>query len=368
MLDEDYQNRIEEELFALTRARKAQGDKVVGVYCAFTPRELIVAAGGIPVPLCASSNEAVSIAEQDLPRNFCPLVKSSYGLALSDTCPYFHFSDLLIMDATCDGKKKMHELLNQIKPVHILGLPQVADKEASYQYWLQELYRLKDLLESELGSKITEQSLQQAIQLYNRIRQLKKEVFALNKGNIPLLTGYEAQLAVDPIGFEADLPGYIKRMEQVIEFAKTRGGLELRPRILLTGCPTTSLKVLEIIEESAWVVAMENCGGLKTVEQVDEEDDLMAALAKASLKIACPCMSPNQRRYDLLAELVKEYNVDGVVDLTWQACHLYNVESYPLGQFIRKELGVPFLQIETDYSESDKSWIKLRVNAFIETL
>ncbi len=368
MLDNGYLDKVEEELFVLTRARKEQGSKVVGVYCAFTPRELIVAAGGIPVALCASSNEAITVAEQDLPRNLCPLVKSSYGLALSDTCPYFHFSDLLIADATCDGKKKMYELLSQIKPVHLLGLPQTVDNEISFQYWLSELYRLKDLLESELVNLITEASLQQAIQLYNRVRQLKKEIFELNQGDIPLLTGCETSLAVDPIGFEVDLPGYISRMEQIIEFAKSRGGIEPRPRILLTGCPTTSKKVLEIIEESALVVAMENCGGLKTIEQVDEDGDLMAALARASLKIACPCMSPNRRRYDSLAELIKAYRIDGVVDLTWQACHIYNVESYPLSRFIRNELGIPFLQIETDYSESDKSWIKLRVEAFVEML
>lgn len=368
MFYDGYLDKVEGELFTLTRARKERGDKVVGVYCAFTPRELIVAAGGIPVALCASSNEAITVAEQDLPRNLCPLVKSSYGLALSDTCPYFHFSDLLIADATCDGKKKMYELLSQIKPVHLLGLPHTIDNDMSYRYWLSELYRLKDLLELELGSCITDESLRQAIQLYNRVRQLKTEIFALNKGEVPFLTGCEANLAVDPIGFEVDLQGYINRMEQIIEFVKNRGGIEPRPRILLTGCPTTSKKVLEIIEESAVVVAMENCGGLKTVEQVDEDGDLMAALARASLKIACPCMSPNQRRYDLLAELIKDYRIDGVVDLTWQACHIYNVESYPLGQYIRSELGIPFMQIETDYAASDKSWIKLRVEAFVEML
>ena len=149
---------------------------------------------------------------------------------------------------------------------------------------------------------------------------------------------------------------------------RTRGGIEPRARILLTGCPTTSKKVLQIIEESALVIAMENCGGLKTVNMVDEDNDPMEALARATLKIACPCMSPNQRRFELLAKLIKEYNIDGVVDLTWQACHLFNVESYSLGKFIQDELGTPFLQIETDYSDSDKEWIKVRVEAFIEML
>ncbi|MEQ8235963.1 MAG: double-cubane-cluster-containing anaerobic reductase [Syntrophomonadaceae bacterium] len=367
-LDDAYMDRIEQELFARTMVKKAEGTKVVGVYCAFTPRELIVAAGGIPVALCASSNDAIPVAEQHLPRNFCPLVKSSYGLALSDTCPYFHFSDLLVADSTCEGKRKMYEILSRIKPVHQLGLPQTADGEQALQIWVDELYRLRALLEDQTGNQITDQNLRDAIKQYNRIRELITATYALNKGEVPLLSGCEASIAVDPIGFEVDLPSFIQRMERVIEWAKKRGGLKPRPRILLTGCPTTCKKVLEIIEDSAWVVAMENCGGLKTVNIAEEDEDPMVALARATLKIACPCMTPNRRRFELLAQLAEEYQVDGVVDLTWQACHPFNIESYSLGRFIQDEVGIPFLQIETDYSETDRGWLQVRIEAFVEML
>lgn len=368
MLDENYMDKVEQELFDLTMQKREQGAKVVGVYCAFTPKELIAAAGGIPVALCASSNDIIPVAEQHLPRNLCPLVKSSYGLAWSDTCPYFHFSDLLIADSTCESKRKMYEILSQIKPVHQLGLPQTADGERAYNQWLHELYRLRALLEEALGNEITDARLREAIKQYNQVRQSIRLIFSLNKGDIPLLSGYEAGIAVDPLGFEADLPGYVQRMRQAAEFARARGGIEPRPRILLTGCPTTSKKVLKIIEESAWVIAMENCGGLKTVNMVDEEGDPMEALARATLQTACPCMSPNHRRFQLLAQLIEEYKIDGVVDLTWQACHPFNIESYSLGRYIQDELGIPFLQIETDYSDSDKDWLQVRAEAFIEML
>jgi len=367
-IDDSYMDKIEQEAFTRTMDKREQGIKVVGVYCAFTPKELIVAAGGIPVGLCGSSSEVIPIAEQHLPRNLCPLVKSSYGLAFSDTCPYFHYSDLLIADDTCEGKRKMYEILSEIKPVHLLALPHIADGEQAFKQWLNELYRLRALLEKELGNEITDDSLRDAIRQYNRVRTLTTSIFALNKGDIPLLTGREASIAVDPIGFLDDLPAFIERMEQVIEFAHARSGIEPRHRILLTGCPTTSKKVLDIIEESALVIAMENCGGLKTVNMVDEEGDPMEALARATLKIGCPCISPNHRRFELLSKIIKEYKIDGVVDLTWQACHPFNIESYSLGRFIRNELGIPFMQIETDYSENDKSWIKVRVEAFVEMI
>ena len=76
----------------------------VGTFCTYTPNEVIMAAGAIPVGLCSFSDETIAEAEQDLPRNLCPLVKSSYGFAKTQKCPYFYFSDLIIGETTCDGK------------------------------------------------------------------------------------------------------------------------------------------------------------------------------------------------------------------------------------------------------------------------
>ncbi|RYD04844.1 hypothetical protein N752_13030 [Desulforamulus aquiferis] len=162
-LDINYARTIKEESLSKTREQKVNGQKVVGVYCAFTPRELIIAAGGIPVSLCGSSDVPIPLAERHLPRNMCPLIKSSYGYALGNTCPFFDLADILIADATCDGKKKMFELLDKIKPIYVLQLPSTADGENALTTWIQELNKLKAHLEKELGTEITEDSLVSAI-------------------------------------------------------------------------------------------------------------------------------------------------------------------------------------------------------------
>ena len=65
-----------------------------------------------------------------LPRFLCPLIKSSFGFALQDSCPYLAASDIVVADTTCDGKKKMYELLAEYKPIVLLQLPQTQDEEA----------------------------------------------------------------------------------------------------------------------------------------------------------------------------------------------------------------------------------------------
>lgn len=125
--DESYKNEIEEKVFREAWIAKGQGTKVFGLYCAFTPKELIIASGAITASLCGHSEKPIERAAQHLSCTLCPLIKSSYGHTLADTCPYFHSADYLVADTTCDSKKKM--LMSRIKPTYILHLPQRADGE-----------------------------------------------------------------------------------------------------------------------------------------------------------------------------------------------------------------------------------------------
>lgn len=105
---------------------KEQGIPLVGTYCTFMPQEIAMAAGAVVVSLCSTSDETIEEAEKDLPRNLCPLIKSSYGFGKTDKCPYFYFSDLVVGETTCDGKKKMYEYMAEFKAVHVMQLPNSA--------------------------------------------------------------------------------------------------------------------------------------------------------------------------------------------------------------------------------------------------
>ncbi|MDR2934480.1 MAG: 2-hydroxyacyl-CoA dehydratase, partial [Candidatus Adiutrix sp.] len=95
--------------FLSMKALKEKGVGVVGTFCTFAPLEVFLAAGLAPVGLCSTSDETIAEAEKTLPRNLCPLIKASYGFAVTDKCPYMYFSDLVVGENTCDGKKKMYE-------------------------------------------------------------------------------------------------------------------------------------------------------------------------------------------------------------------------------------------------------------------
>ena len=69
----------------------------------------------------------------------------------------------------------------------------------------------------------------------------------------------------------------------------------------------------------------------------------------------------------MLRELAAEYRADCVIDLIWQACITYDVESTKVKRLAEEELDLPFLRIETDYTPSDTARIAVRVEALFET-
>ena len=97
--------------FMRVKQFKESGGRLAGVLCSFTPLEILDAAHVSAVGLCGMSDETIPAAETVLPKNLCPLIKSTYGFALTEKCPYTYFADMIVGETTCDGKKKMYELL-----------------------------------------------------------------------------------------------------------------------------------------------------------------------------------------------------------------------------------------------------------------
>lgn len=349
---------------AYAREAKRQGRKIVSIFCEFTPREIILAAGAVPVCACGGSHQTARAAERDLPAGLCPLIKSSYGFVLEKASPFFELSDLVVAETTCDGKKKMFELLGKLKPIHVLELPQKPDDEAGFRRWKSEIGGLRKKLEGLTGTAVTEDRLREAIRLMNRERKLRRAVARrAGKG----LTGREVLEAKSLISV---IPEDLEAYERILAQSKAvPGDPPARLRIMMTGVPMPygAEKVLDIIEAAgATVVAQENCTGLKPLyEDVSEEGDPLEAIARKYFHLPCSCMTPNSGRLALIDGMIEEFRPNGIVDLIWQSCLTYDVESEVLKRHVEKKYGLPLLKIVTDYSPSDVQQLRLRVEAFL---
>jgi len=369
----------QQEKFLALKNLKDKGGKVVGLYCSYVPTELIYAAGAVPVSLCATSEKPIAAAERDLPKNLCPLIKASYGHAITDTCPFFYFSDFIVGETTCDGKKKMFELLNNIKPTHVMHLPQNNLDPKAYPFWADEVKKLKVKLEEFYGITITKADLRKAIKDCNQERRNLINFFELSTLDPPPVSGLEQFNVKEAFGFQYDIKKkndeLVKRTKELKEHweKNLKGTKDERPRILVTGCPLGGVKekILAQIEKlGAVIVGYDSCSGLRThMEFVDEnpERDPIEAIAEKYLKTNCSVMSPNPGRLKDLDYLVEHYKADAVIECTLVACHTFNLESHTVGKHIMQK-GLPYIHIESDYSQEDAGQFATRLEAFLEVV
>ncbi len=352
---------------------KDQNKPVIGIFCTYFPQELAVAMNAAVVSLCATSDETIPAAEADLPKNLCPLIKSSYGFGKTDKCPFFYFSDLVVGETTCDGKKKMYEYMADFKPVHIMELPN-CPTEMGVEMYKREIIRMKEKLEKVFGVTITEDDIRRGIRVKNAERTALKNLYSIMKADPAPISGTDLMNTLVATTFNFEREKIPAQMEALIEKIQAEAkNTEKKPRILITGCPVggATMKVVEAVEESgAVVVGFENCSGAKSMEEnVDESNpDVYDALARKYVNIGCSCMTPNDNRIKLLNSMIDEYNVDGVVDMELQACHTYAVETLRIKRFINEEKKIPYMNLETDYSQADVGQLKTRIAAFIEML
>ena len=362
--------------FLAVKKLKDQGVPVVGAYCTYFPQEIAMAMGAATVGLCSTSDETIPDAEKDLPKNLCPLIKSSYGFAKTDKCPFFHFSDVVVGETTCDGKKKMYEYMSEFKDIFIMELPNTQSEE-SLKLWKSEIIRFKEYLEKKFDVTITEDDVREAIKVNNEVRRSLKRLYEVMRHDPAPITGHDLFKVLYGSGFKFDrkaIPAETDALVEKIEKEYAEGKmLEKKPRIVITGCPIggATEKVIRAVEDNGGVVvAFENCSGAKSIYKlVDEENpDVYDALARRYLNIGCSVMTPNPNRLDLLGRLIDEYKADGVVEMTLQACHTYNVETLAIRRFVNEKKGIPYINVETDYSQADIGQLNTRIAAFIEML
>jgi benzoyl-CoA reductase/2-hydroxyglutaryl-CoA dehydratase subunit BcrC/BadD/HgdB len=358
---------------------KASRGKVVGLYCVFVPEDLIMAAGAIPVGLCAGTQFSIPDAEEVLPRNTCALIKSSFGFKVGRICPYVQASDLVIGETTCDGKKKMYEVLADYHPTYVMEVPQ---KKTSLgrQLFLEELRGLKAKLEAETGVAITAEKLAQATAAIEAKRSALQRLHNLRKARPSPISGLDA-LLVTQISFYDDPRRFTEKVNalcQELEGRVARGeGVTAAdaPRVLVSGSPTAipNCKLHRILEDSgAAVVGEESCTGTRYFSYLAAKSDgsldaQLEAIADRQLETHCACFTPNDERIEDILTLAGDWAVDGVVHYNLQFCHTFANEAVKVEKVLTEQ-DIPLLRVESDYGDEDIGQLKTRVDAFLEMI
>ena len=353
--------------------RRAKGGKAIGTFCIYVPDEIAYAADVLTIPLCGGSGWSVNYADKMFPRDICPLVRSTFGMAFSGTCPYGKLMDFALGETTCDAKKKVWDLLG----FRVLEVPQRKDP-VDRELWRAEVRKFRGWCEDLSGVKVTSERLADSVSLVNRKREVLQRVNDFRKLDEPPISGIDA-LLVAQTALNMDVRGFIAAGEELTgeldERAEKGVSAHGKPglRLMVAGSPSPLgfAKIHHVLESSGMrVVCDESCTGVRYFRNLVDEgptdlDGMIDAVADRYFKIDCSCFSPNSERMENVKALVGEYNVQGVVHGVLQYCHTYDIESRAVDKVLA-EVGIPSIRMVTDYSEEDTEQLRTRAEAFAE--
>lgn len=350
----------------------------IGILCNLIPVELIMAAGADPVRLDCGNGAAAVAGEELLSGDICPLAKATLGVfmredGLPSTC------DAYIVPDACDAKRKLAEILADFGPVFQFALPGDKDTERHIGSTVAELKRLSAFIADVTGHAPNRKSIRAAMELTNHrsdiVRRIQEARIA-QPGAISMrdLFACVQSSLFSPEPLETWLEPAEKILAEVEAFKPERRNL--RPRVILTGAPVIwpNFKPLNVLEESgADIVADTLCSGAQgcidpAVLAETSLDACYRALAARSIFGAiCPCFNSQSTRLNRVIDLVESTRAAGVVQYSLRLCQPFDLENYRLERIL-KEQHTPFLNLRTDYSLEDTEQLRVRIEAFLETL
>jgi benzoyl-CoA reductase/2-hydroxyglutaryl-CoA dehydratase subunit BcrC/BadD/HgdB len=361
------------------------GDTVsptVGTMCLQVPDELIYAAGAVPVRLCSGAYAYDQIGAEFMPAKSCSLVNATLGMLHINHVPYKDLLKAVIIPTTCDQRKKAADMLEGMGlRTYPLEMPSVKDTEEGRFYWQHSVSQFAKALEQITGNRITRKSLSDSIMKTNRARAEFRRFHNIRKAMPSVIYGKDAFLVANAYFFDGieQWTDALTKLNNELEGRSSKGisvANRHAPRILFTGSPVIfpNLKLPLLIEQTGGIVAADEvCSSSRLLYDAvtfDEANlyDMIPAIADRYLKpCTCPCFVKNEDRKRKLLDMVKGFNVDGVVYQAFSGCSLYAMEYKSISAMLETE-GIPMLYIETDYSPEDTGQLSTRIEAFMESI
>ncbi|MBN1188346.1 MAG: 2-hydroxyacyl-CoA dehydratase [Dehalococcoidales bacterium] len=374
------------ELAQITRTRpeklkeeKKKGKKIVGYLGRFVPEELIYASGAIPYLLCKGGQpEPPDAVIPYMLRFMSPYSRSQIGYHLMGVDPVMPMLDLIVVQCSDCHESRLADLFEYFKlPALRLGVPADWEKTLSQDYYYEELVRLKGNLENITGNKVSDSGLSEAIASLNRIRDILSKINSLRKNRLPPLSGSDF-IRLNHYSFHSDREAAFSRLNELYHELKEAQSPfhQESPRLLLAGhvVGMGDYVVPKIIEESGGIIAAEflDEGMIHCRNQVKAEGDLLRNLARTYYLERTPpsIFQPAwETRANLLKEMIKEADIDGVIWYELSFEETYDMECSVMTKILG-EAGIPILKLESSYEYSREAMAPLvtRIESFIETI
>lgn len=353
------------------RSWKARtGGQVVATMCTYTPEELLIAAGMLPVRVLGA-HEPQNVSEPHIFGMFCPFCRDSLAQGLLGR---FDYAEGVTLTQSCIqyrqtfGSWRMH--VPTVQWDYFCPMPNEVQSPHAKAAHYAEVGKFREFLGALTGKPLTDEKLNDAIELVNENRRLLRKIYEYRKDDNPKVTGLEAIYA-------ALTAQFIDKAEHNAELRKVLAALPGRKmdreqgvRLMTIGSENDDCGFMAMVESvGATIVIDDQCSGTRYFwnEAKLNGNPVKAIADRYCERPACPTKDyPVHTRYDHVLGLAKEYNAQAAVFLQQKFCDPHEGD-YPDLKRHLEENGIPTLFLEFDITNPIGPF-RIRIEAFLETL
>ena len=310
--------------FGTARAWKAEkkGRKVIGFMPVYVPREIIHAAGMLPLGILGGGADMEVIHGDAYYQSYiCRIPRSTIELAITGR---IDFVDGMMFPSICDVIRNLSgiwQLLFKEKYVRYFDTPQNFKDDVGGVFFANELRELKEGLEKLGGREISEADINHSIAVYNENRRWVNKVYDYRAEKPWKAPSAEVYLLMRA-GMVLPVEEHTLLMQEYLAAAETEGrSMRDNCRVALTGAfceqpPLNLIKSLEmagcyIVDDDFMLVNRWIQGDIKT--SGDPIDSISKAFLHQSAQTAAKYEDDISVKGAYLLDIIAKRRADGVI-------------------------------------------------------
>ncbi len=344
------------------------GRKVLGVFPAHYPKEILWAMNILPVEIWDPPLQT-SHAGAHLQPYICSVVKLGLELILQNKCQDV---DGFLFPHTCDSIQNLASIINDYltiaTPCFFFYHPKAPYRESSRLYYRKQLDHLISRLEPHFGH-LDNQQLKHSIQQSRKIVRLLNEIYALRAASQLSVSNHDFYTVVRQGEF-LHPDDYISRLTEFLSVSK--GMTELRgPSILLSGIVPTPSEMLSLLDQLSVQVVNDDylCCQRRIASSFPDDEDPFETLTASYFSMP-PCSTKDSSLADRLNYILKMAETSGAKGIIFNLVKFCEPELFDIPQLVKglKAAGLATLTLDSDINQGMSGQLVTRVEAFIEMI